>query len=340
MHLALGSASRLELFDDQQCAPKVHALHTIGEAEAEEEDDIVAVLRAEAALKEKEKAKMKRGPSSRSSATPTSAPPPSWRASMTPDGGGNTEFHERLEEVRAMRRGSVETPAVELFTATVLPSKRGSLLASSEHVHARPLGTWVDACPPRKGVDDLIDRLKSFKAKDFKKSAAIAFLEEEPQYAVRFATLDVLVAEGAVSQALAVKLVATANGDKGDGSEHYEKTVVDAGFEAVGKSVEVAGLAGRQLASLELHSDGAALMTVTEGHSSWKYVFSSAADESDEHTLRLTGTCTSDNGAGESVTFELEHRDGDGGWSGRVGAPHSRDGAGRWMAIFAPVLAV
>ena len=202
---------------------------------------------------------------------------------------------------------------------------------------ARHVGTWIDAPEPMDGSTTRVSGWLNPEQKIsevLKERQAKAFLAGAASDAQKLATIEYFVERGAFGRAQGKKLIADLIG------QSLEKTVVEAAFECRESDV-TAGV--HRSAALELHSDGGAALTVTEGPGQlWIYTFVDAAEESDENTLRLRGTCklSGDSLAvGETVSFWLEFLSESGGWRGLVGAPDSDPAGigGRWEAEFAPM---
>lgn len=194
---------------------------------------------------------------------------------------------------------------------------------------ARAVGTWVNAPRPPSETDALIGRLSRVRAEGLKNVLTKAFLETYGSTAAhRLSIIEALLESEAISKAQGLRLI----GDFVPPT--FEKTIVAAAFSY---SQPANDDHGPRQASLELHSDGAALMLVTEEElpilgfpHTWSYHFPNAANDSDEITLRLRGWCTSDTVDDES-SFELRLMEG-GGWRGLVGGP-ALD-AEQWEAVF------
>ena len=192
---------------------------------------------------------------------------------------------------------------------------------------ARAVGTWIDAPPPPSGTNELIGRLSRVRAEGLKNVLIKSFLEMWHSPAHRLSIIEALIESEAVTKPQGLRLI----GDFVPPS--FEKTIVAAAFSY---SEPAKGGHGPRQASLELHSDGAARLMVSEADPTlgtpytWVYSFPNAAEDSDETTLRLRGMCTSEVMADE-VSFELRLMEG-GGWRGKVGAP-SVDSQ-QWEVVF------
>ena len=193
---------------------------------------------------------------------------------------------------------------------------------------ARAVGTWVNAPKPPSETDALIGRLSRVRAEGLKNVLTKAFLETYGSTAAhRLSIIEALIESGAISKTQGLRLI----GDFVPPT--FEKTVVAAAFSY---SEPAKADHGPRRASLELHSDGAAFMMVTEADPllgvpyTWSYHFPNAADDSDEITLRLRGWCASEMATDESC-FELSLMEG-GGWRGLVGGASLN--AEQWEVVF------
>jgi len=191
---------------------------------------------------------------------------------------------------------------------------------------ARVVGTWVDAPSPPVGTDALVGRLSRVGSSGLKMVLTKAFLESWSSPAQRLAIIERLMEAEAISKSQGLRLTGEFV------PPTFEKTVVSASFTYTEPGNHEHG--PRQ-ASLELLSNGGAVLMVTEelyaGMAwSWAYSCPNAAEESDETTLRLRGTCTSEPVVDE-ICFEMRLLDG-GGWRGKVGGP-AWD-AKWWEAVF------
>jgi hypothetical protein len=268
---------------------------------------------------------------------------------LVPASGHDVIYDARLKEVHSGGGGTSQaraallgepaslleaTPADASADPAVHPQLRVTAAGLVE-ARARPVGTWIDAPLPMPDCEarangwldtsqKITPKLKEMQAKSFLVGAA--------SDAQRLATIDVFVERGALTFDQGERVAAAVAADS------FEKTVVEAAFECT-ESDAASGM--HKSAALELHSDGGAILNLVDGRTKpvvWMYAFASAAEESDEQTLRLTGTCISDHAIGEAASFWLEFLNESGGWRGLVGAPDSDPGGigDRWEVEFLP----
>lgn len=227
-----------------------------------------------------------------------------------------------------------DAPADDATDRAELPNVRMSPSGLLE-ARARPVGAWVDPPQPMPGTEaraaGWLDKSQKISTK-LKEMQAKSFLVGAASDAQRLASIDVFVESGALTASQGEKIAAAVT------AQTFEKTTVEAAFECTESDAE---RDFHKSAALELHSDGGAILNVVDGRRKpvvWMYAFANAADESDEQTLRLSGTCISSNAIGEAASFWLEFLSDSGGWRGLVGAPDSDPGGigARWEAEFLP----
>ena len=248
------------------------------------------------------------------------------------------EFAERIKEVQGSGGGAAAAKAALLGTTAASPAS-AEPTETSEGIaaRARPVGTWVNAPAPIHGTDARVESWLSAGenlSKMLKERQAKAFLASASSDEQKLSTIEAFVEGGVFSKAQGKKLALAC------GAAALEKILVEAAFEY---ESEEGGTS--RTAALELHSDGGAMLSVTQEDKGkgaprlWTYKFKDAADDSDDQTLRLRGSCTSDNAEGEAATFDFELRpvEEGGGWRGLVGGPDARGIGARFEVDFSPV---